>query len=89
MKAVTRCPACDGRSFTPFSFTVESERNGAVHFAQTRCQDCDLVLSNPVAGPDELERFYREEYYEEVEQVYNANKPNLEQLIRDRARRGS
>jgi len=86
MKAVTRCPACDGGSFTPFSFTVESERNGAMHFAQTRCQDCDLVFSDPVAGPDELERFYREEYYEEVEQVYNANKPNLEQLVRDRAR---
>ena len=38
MKAVDRCPACDGRLFHPFSFTVESERNGAVHFAQTRCR---------------------------------------------------
>jgi 2-polyprenyl-3-methyl-5-hydroxy-6-metoxy-1,4-benzoquinol methylase len=85
MKAVDRCPACDGRVFQPFSFTVESERNGAMHFAQTRCRDCDLVFANPVAEPDELERFYRAEYYEEHEQVYNANKPDLEQIIRDRA----
>jgi predicted Zn-ribbon and HTH transcriptional regulator len=53
MKAVDRCPACDSHSFQPFSFTVESERNGAMHFAQTRCRDCDLVFANPVAEPDE------------------------------------
>lgn len=57
-----------------------------MHFAQTRCRDCDLVFSNPVAEPDELERFYRASYYEDHEQVYNAHKPDLEQLIRDRAR---
>ena len=85
MKAVDRCPACDGRHFQPFSLTVESERNGAMHFAQTRCRDCDLVFANPVAEPDELERFYRGEYYEDHERVYNADNPDLERIIRDRA----
>lgn len=86
MKNVERCPACGGGRFQPFSFTVESERNGDMHVAQTRCRDCDLVFTNPVASAADLERFYRSSYYEDHEQVYNANTPDLEQLIRDRAR---
>ena len=84
MTSVDCCPACGGRRFRPFSFTVAAERNGDMHVAQTRCRDCDLVFSNPVAGPDELGRFYRAEYYEGHEQV-NAKNQDLEQIIRDRA----
>lgn len=86
MKTVDLCPACGGTSFREFSFTVEAERNGDMHYGKTRCRDCDLVFTNPVAEADELERFYRTQYYEEHERVYNAYDPRLEQLIRDRAR---
>jgi hypothetical protein len=69
MKAVDRCPACDGHFFQPFSFTVESERKGAMHFCAARCRDCDLVFANPVAEPDEVERFYRADATRSTEQV--------------------
>ena len=86
LRTVERCPACSGTSFKPFSYTVEAERNRHMHFAQTWCRHCDLVFSNPVASPADLENFYRSQYYEEHEQVYNAHRPDIEQIIRDRAR---
>lgn len=85
MNPVTACPACCSRSLRPFSLTVESERNGELHFAQTRCRACDLVFSNPVADEAELERFYRSCYYEDHEQVYSARRPDLEAIVRERA----
>lgn len=86
MKTVSVCPGCGSRSLRRFSFTVESERNGDMHYAQSRCRACDLVFANPVAERDELERFYRTEYYEEHERVYNANRSDLGDVIRTRAR---
>ena len=57
-----------------------------MHFAQTRCLDCDLVFSDPVADPDELARFYESSYYEDHEIEFNPARPDLEDLIRARGR---
>jgi 2-polyprenyl-3-methyl-5-hydroxy-6-metoxy-1,4-benzoquinol methylase len=85
MITLTACPVCRSGSLRPFSYTVESERNGGIHFAQTRCRACDLVFSNPMADDRELEQYYRTTYYEDHESVYNANRPDIERLIRRRA----
>lgn len=86
MKAVNVCPGCGGRRFRPFSFTVEAERGHDMHFAQTRCLDCDLVFSDPVADPDELARFYESWSYEDHEIEFNPARPDLEDVIRARGR---
>jgi 2-polyprenyl-3-methyl-5-hydroxy-6-metoxy-1,4-benzoquinol methylase len=86
MTRLHACPGCKSHNLVPFSFTVPEERGRDLHFAQTRCRNCDLVFSNPVAGEEELERFYRSEYYEHHEREYNALDPQLERLVRDRAR---
>jgi SAM-dependent methyltransferase len=85
VKTLIACPVCGGTSLRPFSCTVEAERAGAMHFAQSRCRGCDLVFSNPVAGEAELEAYYRSSYYEDHEPVYNAHRPDIEELIRQRA----
>lgn len=85
MKALTACPVCGSASLRPFSFTVEAERTGAMHVAQSRCRACDLVFSNPVAEEAELTQYYRSSYYEDHESVYNAHRPDLEALVRRRA----
>jgi len=59
---LTACPLCESRSLKAFSFTVEGERNRAMHFAQSRCRSCDLVFSNPMADDVERERYYRASY---------------------------
>ncbi len=86
MRPVTICPGCGGRSFHPFSFTVEAERGRDMHFAQTRCLDCDLVFSDPVAEPDELLRFYETTYFEEHEPDYDISNPHLADVVRARGR---
>lgn len=85
MLTLRACPVCESTALTPFSYTVEAERNGAIHFAQSRCRACDLVFSNPMAGDAELEAYYRTRYYEDHEPIYNANRPDIEALIRRRA----
>jgi 2-polyprenyl-3-methyl-5-hydroxy-6-metoxy-1,4-benzoquinol methylase len=55
-----------------------------MHFAQSRCRVCDLVFSNPVAEPGELQRFYESSYYETHERVYDPARPDLEELVRAR-----
>jgi 2-polyprenyl-3-methyl-5-hydroxy-6-metoxy-1,4-benzoquinol methylase len=85
MITVKECPGCGSGRVRPYSFTVESERGGALHYAQSHCRRCDLVFSNPVASVKELEAFYSGHYYEEEEPVYAANRPDLETLIRTRA----
>lgn len=57
-----------------------------MHFAQSRCRNCDLVFSNPVVDQLELECFYGDQYYEHEEHRYNANSPDLERLVLERAR---
>jgi 2-polyprenyl-3-methyl-5-hydroxy-6-metoxy-1,4-benzoquinol methylase len=86
MTVLDRCPSCDSGAVHPFAHTVEAERNGDMHYAQSRCRACDLVFSNPVADTGELERFYASDYYEDHEQVFNAHRSDLERLVRDRAR---
>lgn len=86
MQTLSACPACRSTALRPFSNTVEAERNGAVHFAQSRCRACDLVFSNPVATDAALQQYYRTSYYEDHEAVYNAHRPDLVAVIRERAR---
>jgi SAM-dependent methyltransferase len=85
MTTLTSCPSCGSTTLRPYSLTPAEERNGDMHYSQTRCRTCDLVFTNPVCDTGELERFYRGEYYEEHEAQYNAHDPRLEQLVRERA----
>jgi SAM-dependent methyltransferase len=82
VKTLRACPGCGGRSLAPFSFTVEAERNGDMHYAQTRCRDCDLVFSNPVAEAADLARYYDAAYYEAATNEYNPDSPGLEARVR-------
>ena len=84
MKQLTACPSCGSRSLRAFAFTVPEERHGDMHVAQTRCRDCDLVFSNPVAEADDLARYYNSAYYEEATSEYNPDTPNLEASVRAR-----
>ena len=86
MKILNFCPVCTASTIKPYSFTIESERAGAIHYSQSYCPKCDLVFSNPVAAPEELESFYSSHYYEEVEVFYNTKQPGIENKIRDRAK---
>ena len=84
MKRLTVCPSCGGRSFRPYSFTPEGERTKSLHYSQSHCTQCDLVFSDPVAEPAELEAFYNSVYYEEIENVYHARRPDLKTLVQKR-----
>jgi 2-polyprenyl-3-methyl-5-hydroxy-6-metoxy-1,4-benzoquinol methylase len=84
MTGLTACPSCGSRSLRAFAFTVPAERHGDMHVAQTRCRDCDLVFSNPVAEADDLARYYNSAYYEEATNEYNPDTPNLEASVRAR-----
>jgi len=75
------CPGCGGTSLHAFSITPVEERANVMHFAQTRCRSCDLVFSNPVADPAELERYYRSEYYEEEGSVYSPDQPDMAAIM--------
>ncbi len=81
MKRLESCPVCGYRKIWPYSFTVNEEREDALHFSQSYCKKCDLVFSNPMADREELYRFYVAHYYEEIEQVYNVKFPDIESLI--------
>ena len=81
MRALDSCPGCGGARLRPFALTPEAERTNDIHHAQTRCRGCDLVFSNPVAEPDELERYYRSAYYEECGPHYACDQPGIAEVI--------
>ena len=85
MRHLDSCPGCGSLRIRSYSLTVEADRKKALHYSQSYCAACDLVFSNPVADVEELRRFYSEHYYEEEDLEYNANRPDIEQLIRARA----
>ncbi len=64
MQEVERCPLCDSTRLAPHGACTRTERT--LHFAQVRCRDCDLLISQPQASLDEMDRYYREVYYQEV-----------------------
>jgi 2-polyprenyl-3-methyl-5-hydroxy-6-metoxy-1,4-benzoquinol methylase len=61
MKLVRECPVCDGRSLKPYAFG--EARDGWLHVAQVRCAGCGAVISQPMATPDEINDYYRDDYY--------------------------
>lgn len=85
MQTLTACPACGSQSLLSYACTVPAQRANTMHFAQSRCRNCDVVFSNPVVEQFELERFYGDQYYEHKEHRYNANSPDLEKLVLQRA----
>jgi 2-polyprenyl-3-methyl-5-hydroxy-6-metoxy-1,4-benzoquinol methylase len=62
MKRVPGCPLCGGVTLLPFA----ADRFGdQLHFAQARCVDCRLVISQPQASQSEMNEYYQHQYYEE------------------------
>ena len=81
MRPLTACPGCGATSIRAFSSTPIHERNGDIHYAQSHCRRCDLVFSNPVAEPEDLERYYRSSYYQECGPLYAREDPGLDDMI--------
>ncbi len=69
MITVEHCPVCRTRAFEPFAM---ASGRVTLHHSQVRCRGCGLLISQPQAGPEELECFYRCRYYEET-QIPNSN----------------
>jgi 2-polyprenyl-3-methyl-5-hydroxy-6-metoxy-1,4-benzoquinol methylase len=63
MIPVTSCAMCGGRDLHPFAFSAW--QTGSLHFAQVRCVSCGLIISQPRATSDEIERYYADTYYRE------------------------
>ncbi|HVJ81812.1 MAG TPA: class I SAM-dependent methyltransferase [Planctomycetia bacterium] len=61
MKLVRECPVCGGRKLKPYAFG--EARDGWLHVAQVRCAGCGAVVSQPMATADEINDFYRDDYY--------------------------
>lgn len=55
------CPICRSGRIRPFAYSVEP---GAPHCAQSRCQDCTLVFSNPQCTDRSLSEYYGSSYWE-------------------------
>src|SRR5206468_8444395 len=64
MRRIEQCPLCGGRRLPPFA--MASGQRVLLHFAQVRCRGCGLLISQPQAGAEEIERFYAHTFYEEV-----------------------
>jgi len=72
MVPVDACAVCGGRDLRPYA--VSPWTPGILHFAQARCADCGLVISQPRATSDEIARYYRDDYYRE-------HWPNAQQAV--------
>lgn len=62
MKRVASCPVCGGVALLPFAADQFGDQ---LHFAQARCVDCRLVISQPQASDDEMKDYYQHRYYEQ------------------------
>jgi len=65
VRKVERCPLCGGTRFGPYGACTRTERT-TLHFAQVRCRQCHLLISQPQASSEEMECYYREVYYQTV-----------------------
>ena len=63
MIRVTSCPVCRATDLVPFA--ASPLRQDQLHFAQVRCSGCGLLISQPQASADEMDRYYRQHYYQE------------------------
>ena len=77
MVPVTSCAVCGGRDLRPHA--LSEWREGILHFAQARCAGCGLIISQPRATADEIDRYYRDEYYArhwpDGNRIVNNNRP--------------
>jgi 2-polyprenyl-3-methyl-5-hydroxy-6-metoxy-1,4-benzoquinol methylase len=63
MRRVASCPVCFGDDLRPFALASGKR---VLHSAQARCAGCGLLVAQPQATDEELERFYRDTYHQEL-----------------------
>jgi len=63
MIPVEHCPVCKGTDLRPFAMNRWSQQ--ALHFAQARCEDCHVLIAQPQASDEELDRYYLNVYYQQ------------------------
>src|SRR5437762_3611685 len=63
MIRVTSCPVCGATDLVPFA--ASRLLQDQLHFAQVRCSKCGLLIAQPQASADEMDRYYRQHYYQE------------------------
>jgi 2-polyprenyl-3-methyl-5-hydroxy-6-metoxy-1,4-benzoquinol methylase len=54
------CLVCRSSAASPFGFAP----GAPLHQRQVRCRSCGLLISDPQADPDQLERYYRDIYFD-------------------------
>jgi 2-polyprenyl-3-methyl-5-hydroxy-6-metoxy-1,4-benzoquinol methylase len=78
MVPVKSCPICGGQQLRPFALDPCS--SAKLHFAQSRCTDCKLLIAQPQADDQEIAQYYAERYFEQhfpdPEAIWEANLKN-------------
>src|ERR1700726_510779 len=64
MIPVEQCPVCKGTDLRPFAMNQRSQQS--LHFAQVRCEDCHVLIAEPQASGEELDRYYNAVYYQQM-----------------------
>lgn len=54
---------CGSTELVPFA--ASQFLQDQLHFAQVRCSGCGLLIAQPQASADEMDRYYRQHYYQE------------------------
>jgi 2-polyprenyl-3-methyl-5-hydroxy-6-metoxy-1,4-benzoquinol methylase len=62
MLRVDACPICGSSELRPYA--ASSFRDNQLHFAQVRCGRCGLLIAQPQASAEDMDRYYRRAYYE-------------------------
>jgi SAM-dependent methyltransferase len=62
VKAIHVCPVCKAEDLVPYAMSPAAP--GALHFAQSRCSNCGLLLAQPQATQEEMDTYYGGQYYE-------------------------
>lgn len=76
MVHVDACPVCACANLDPYTASVPSPDH--LHHAQARCRGCGLLISQPQATREDMERYYRDTYY-------RMHWPDPDTLTRDNA----
>jgi SAM-dependent methyltransferase len=86
MRVVLTCPICEQDDFSPY-WMLKAPEKGGVHTSMYRCGSCGLLVSNPMAGPEDLDKFYnsyysvfRPDYLEQEADERTANEPHYGSL---------
>jgi SAM-dependent methyltransferase len=68
MRIVLTCPICERGDLSPY-WMLKVPEKGGVHTSMYRCGTCGLLVSNPMAGQEDLDKFYNT-YYSEFLPAY-------------------